>query len=102
MEHLVFPALTVKNLMFWKFPPHFPPGMKCSVNQGSQTRMISSLTIVELYAAQKSIHFTPEVEATAKLALFRKQLIAWKTDGISFVTLETIAREQLANKELIP
>ena len=46
-----------------------------------------------------SIH--TEVEATAKLALFRKQLILWKTDGVSFVTLEEIAREQLANPEKI-
>ena len=37
-----------------------------------------------------SIH--TEVEATAKLALFRKQLVLWKTDGVSFVTLEEIAR----------
>jgi len=47
-----------------------------------------------------SIH--TEVEATAKLALFRKQLIAWKTDGVEFVTLEQIAREQLANRGDIP
>jgi peptidoglycan/xylan/chitin deacetylase (PgdA/CDA1 family) len=47
-----------------------------------------------------SIH--TEVEATAKLALFRKQLIAWKTDGVAFITLEDIAREQLSQREKIP
>jgi peptidoglycan/xylan/chitin deacetylase (PgdA/CDA1 family) len=47
-----------------------------------------------------SIH--TEVEATAKLALFRKQLIAWKADGVEFVTLEQIANEQLAEREKIP
>jgi peptidoglycan/xylan/chitin deacetylase (PgdA/CDA1 family) len=47
-----------------------------------------------------SIH--TEVEATAKLVLFRKQLIAWKTDGVTFVTLEDIAREKLAHRETIP
>ncbi len=47
-----------------------------------------------------SIH--TEVEATAHLDLFRKQLQAWKTAGVEFVALDQIANEQLANPSKIP
>ncbi len=46
-----------------------------------------------------SIH--TEVEATARLALFRRQLEAWKSDGVEFVTLERIATETLAEPSKI-
>lgn len=47
-----------------------------------------------------SIH--TEVEATAKLDLFRKQLKLWKDDGVQFITLEQLARERLAYLPAIP
>lgn len=47
-----------------------------------------------------SIH--TEVEGTAHLDLFHRQLEEWKADGVEFVTLEDIAREQLKNKSKIP
>lgn len=47
-----------------------------------------------------SIH--TEVEGTAHLNLFRKQLEGWIADGVKFATLEDIARETLANKSAIP
>jgi undecaprenyl phosphate-alpha-L-ara4FN deformylase len=47
-----------------------------------------------------SIH--TEVEGTAHLPLFRLQLEAWRSDGIQFVALEDIAREQLAVRDRIP
>ncbi len=47
-----------------------------------------------------SIH--TEVEATALLALFTRQLEAWQADGVRFVTLEELAREALAAPEGIP
>ncbi|HEX6964980.1 MAG TPA: polysaccharide deacetylase family protein [Gemmatimonadaceae bacterium] len=47
-----------------------------------------------------SIH--TEVEATAYLDLFRRQLEAWLADGVRCVTMEEIARETLASPELIP
>jgi undecaprenyl phosphate-alpha-L-ara4FN deformylase len=47
-----------------------------------------------------SIH--TEVEATALLALFERQLGAWRADGVGFVTMEEIARETLAAPERVP
>lgn len=47
-----------------------------------------------------SIH--TEVEATALLAHFERQLEAWRADGVSFVTMETIARETLVAPERVP
>jgi len=47
-----------------------------------------------------SIH--TEVEATAHLNLFRRQIEAWKTREVAFVTLEDIAKEQLKDKSKIP
>jgi peptidoglycan/xylan/chitin deacetylase (PgdA/CDA1 family) len=47
-----------------------------------------------------SIH--TEVEATALLALFERQLEAWRADGVGFVALEEIARETLATPGRIP
>ena len=46
-----------------------------------------------------SIH--TEVEATALLGLFERQLQAWRADGVTFVALEEIARETLLAPELI-
>jgi hypothetical protein len=47
-----------------------------------------------------SIH--TEVEGTAHLELFRKQLDGWKADGVTFVTLEQIAREVLLDRNIVP
>jgi len=47
-----------------------------------------------------SIH--TEVEATAYVDLFRRQLEAWSADGVRFVTMDEIARAMLARPELIP
>ncbi len=47
-----------------------------------------------------SIH--TEVEGTARMELFHRQLELWKSDGVEFVTLEQIAREQLKDKSKIP
>ena len=47
-----------------------------------------------------SIH--TEVEATALLPLFERQLEAWRADGVSFVTLDEIAREMKAAPGSIP
>lgn len=47
-----------------------------------------------------SIH--TEVEATALLALFERQLEAWRADGVAFVTLEEIAAETLVVPERVP
>jgi peptidoglycan/xylan/chitin deacetylase (PgdA/CDA1 family) len=47
-----------------------------------------------------SIH--TEVEATALLSLFERQLDAWRADGVEFVTLEQIAQETLADPSRIP
>jgi peptidoglycan/xylan/chitin deacetylase (PgdA/CDA1 family) len=47
-----------------------------------------------------SIH--TEVEATALLPLFARQLEAWRADGVTFVTMEEIAHEVLAARERIP
>ena len=47
-----------------------------------------------------SIH--TEVEATALLALFERQLEAWRADGVEFVTMDTIARETLVAPERVP
>jgi undecaprenyl phosphate-alpha-L-ara4FN deformylase len=47
-----------------------------------------------------SIH--TEVEATALLALFERQLEAWRADGVTFVTMEEIARETLVAPERVP
>ena len=47
-----------------------------------------------------SIH--TEVEGTALLALFERQLDAWIADGVAFVTLEEIAREWLATPDRVP
>lgn len=46
-----------------------------------------------------SIH--TEVEATALLALFERQLELWIADGVRFVTLEEIAGETLAARERV-
>jgi peptidoglycan/xylan/chitin deacetylase (PgdA/CDA1 family) len=46
-----------------------------------------------------SIH--TEVEGTAHAALFARQLDAWQSDGVAFVTLEEVAREQLAHRERV-
>lgn len=50
--------------------------------------------------AVHSIH--TEVEATALLALFERQLDAWRADGVRFVTMEELAGEALADRERIP
>lgn len=47
-----------------------------------------------------SIH--TEVEATALLPLFDRQLDAWRADGVRFVTMEELATEALAARERIP
>jgi undecaprenyl phosphate-alpha-L-ara4FN deformylase len=47
-----------------------------------------------------SIH--TEVEGTALLELFRRQLEGWYEDGVKFVTLEDIAQETLKTPEKIP
>jgi peptidoglycan/xylan/chitin deacetylase (PgdA/CDA1 family) len=47
-----------------------------------------------------SIH--TEVEATALLPLFGRQLEAWRADGVQFVTMEELAREAHAAPERIP
>jgi len=47
-----------------------------------------------------SIH--TEVEGTALLALFERQLDAWIADGVAFVTLEEIAGEWLATPDRVP
>ena len=47
-----------------------------------------------------SIH--TEVEATALLSLFERQIEIWLADGIRFVTLEEIAGETLAARERVP
>jgi peptidoglycan/xylan/chitin deacetylase (PgdA/CDA1 family) len=47
-----------------------------------------------------SIH--TEVEATALLPLFERQLEAWKADGVGFVSMDGIARETLADRAKIP
>jgi undecaprenyl phosphate-alpha-L-ara4FN deformylase len=47
-----------------------------------------------------SVH--TEVEGTAHLELFRRQMTAWREDGIDFVTLEEIAREALSAREHVP
>lgn len=47
-----------------------------------------------------SIH--TEVEATAYASLFSRQLDAWLADGVRFVTLDEIAREQLAAPAAVP
>ena len=47
-----------------------------------------------------SIH--TEVEATALLPLFERQLDAWRADGVRFVTMEEIARETLVAPERVP
>jgi len=47
-----------------------------------------------------SIH--TEVEGTALLPLFERQLDAWLADGITFVALETIARECLTDPGRVP
>ena len=47
-----------------------------------------------------SIH--TEVEATALLPLFERQLDAWRADGVQFVTMEEIAREAKAAPGSIP
>lgn len=47
-----------------------------------------------------SIH--TEVEATALLALFERQLEAWRADGVGFVTLEEIAREMRTASGSVP
>src|SRR5262245_16121548 len=47
-----------------------------------------------------SIHV--EVEGRAKLALFRRMLDAWIADGVTFLTLEQLARETLAQRQSVP
>lgn len=47
-----------------------------------------------------SIH--TEVEGTALLALFERQLDVWIDDGVAFVTLEEIANEWLATPDRVP
>lgn len=47
-----------------------------------------------------SIH--TEVEGTALLGLFERQLDAWLADGVAFVTLETIAAECLTQPGRVP
>jgi undecaprenyl phosphate-alpha-L-ara4FN deformylase len=47
-----------------------------------------------------SIH--TEVEATALLDRFARQLEAWLADGVRFVTMEEIAHETLAARDRIP
>ena len=47
-----------------------------------------------------SIH--TEVEGTALLALFERQLDEWIADGVAFVTLGEIAREWLATPDRVP
>lgn len=47
-----------------------------------------------------SIH--TEVEATALVKLFTRQLEAWCADGVIFVTLEDLARDALRASERIP
>ena len=47
-----------------------------------------------------SIH--TEVEGTAKLALFERQLAAWKARGVAFTTLEELAKEALADRAKLP
>ena len=43
-----------------------------------------------------------EVEGTARLGLFRRQLEAWLADGVSFLTMADLAREQKSNRSSIP
>jgi len=43
-----------------------------------------------------------EVEGTAHLFLFQRQLDLWKSDGTKFITLEQYAKEKLADKERVP
>lgn len=43
-----------------------------------------------------------EVEGMAYLSLFQELLVLWKSRGIEFVPLETIANEQLRNREAVP
>lgn len=43
-----------------------------------------------------------EVEGTAHLSLFQKQLDAWKSDGVEFTTLERLAEERLADRDRVP
>jgi hypothetical protein len=38
----------------------------------------------------------------ALLPLFERQLEAWRADGVSFVTMEEIARETLADRAKVP
>lgn len=43
-----------------------------------------------------------EVEGTVYLPLFEKQLALWKSQGISFLTLEELAREVLSLPSMVP
>jgi hypothetical protein len=47
-----------------------------------------------------SIH--TEVEGTAKADLFRRQLEAWKSDGVSFLPLCDYASEEAGRRNLLP
>jgi undecaprenyl phosphate-alpha-L-ara4FN deformylase len=47
-----------------------------------------------------SIH--TELEGTARLDLFRRQIEIWLEDGVEFVRLEDIAKEKLENRDKIP
>ena len=47
-----------------------------------------------------SIHV--EVEGRSKLPLFCRMLDAWIGDGVTFLTLEQLAREALAQREAVP
>lgn len=66
----------------------------------------SDIKFLEYY--RQAIHGTEvhsihtEVEGTAHLDLFHRQLEAWKADGVEFVTLEEIAKEQLQTTSKIP
>jgi len=61
---------------------------------------------IDAYAASvqgtevHSIH--TEVEGTARLDLFRRQLDRWRADGVKFVTLEELALEALAHPQNVP
>jgi peptidoglycan/xylan/chitin deacetylase (PgdA/CDA1 family) len=43
-----------------------------------------------------------EVEGTAHLPLFEQQLERWVSEGVQFLTLETLAKEILANPSQVP
>lgn len=97
-----FPKTDVKTFSILEIPSTIPTWdeMWGDPQFSSQNDFLNYYRTLIKTTEVHSIH--TELEATARIDLFREQLKLWLQDGVQFLTLDQIAQEKLLNRSGIP